>query len=176
MLALAFSKVWLDVQDSCESRDCLLHAKALLDNERCNEVGLLDPFGGERGNGLRDKVRPVGLSMAAVEPHFIAGAAEEALFTVYDNFASSIKTDSRVARALRIFGVVNLPQSAVTSPTTCATAAAEGPWQTLLTDHIHHRIQHSLPRQSPILLLWSQRTSKVSTWMVLAEDNEPSPA
>lgn len=114
--------------------------------------------------------------MAAVEPHFIAGAAEEALFTVYDNFASSIKTDSRVARALRIFGVVNLPQSAVTSPIICATAAAEGPRQTLLTDHIHHRIQHSLLRQSPNLLLWSQRTSKVFTWMVLAEDNEPSPA
>lgn len=174
MSALAFSKVWLDVQDSCESRDCLLHAKVLLDNERCNRF--VGPFGGEIGNGLRDKVRPVGLSMAAVEPHFIAGAAEEALFTVYDNFASSIKTDSRVARALRIFGVVNLPQSAVTSPTICATAAAEGPRQILLTDHIHHRIQHSLLRQSPILILWSQRTSKLSTWMVLAEDNEPSPA
>ena len=44
MLALAFSKVWLDVQDSCESRDCQLHAKVLLDNERCNEIGLLDPL------------------------------------------------------------------------------------------------------------------------------------
>ena len=81
--------------------------------------------------------------MAAVEPHFIAGAAEEALFTVYDNLASSIKPDSRVAKALPIFRVINLPQSAVTWPRICATAAAEGPRQTLLTDYIHHRIQHS---------------------------------
>ena len=93
--------------------------------------------------GRREKVRPVGLSVAAMEPHFIAGAAVEALFTVYDNLASSIKPGSRVAKALPIFGVINLPQSAVTSPGICATAAAEGPRQTLLTDHIHHRIQHS---------------------------------
>ena len=158
----------------------LLHAKVLLDTNRNRsryEGRIVEPFRGKnRLTGRRDKVRPVGLSMAAVEPHFIAGAAEEALFTVYDHLSSSIKIDSRVAKALGIFGVVNLPQSAVTSPRICATAAAERPRQTLLTDHIHHCIQHSPASAIIYPATWVANNPKGVTWMVLAEDNEPSPA
>ena len=49
----------------------------------------------------RENVRPIGLRVAVGEPHFIAGAVVEALFTVYNNISSSIKIDSRVAKALR---------------------------------------------------------------------------
>ena len=47
--------------------------------------------------------RLVSASLAAVEPHFIAGATVEALSIVYDHLYSFIKIDSRVANALRTF-------------------------------------------------------------------------
>lgn len=47
--------------------------------------------------------RLVSASLAAVEPHFIAGATVEALLIAHDHLYSFIKIDSRVANALGTF-------------------------------------------------------------------------